>query len=52
MVSIARRIDSRTGLGMPGKSTGGEIRDASGTASVSAATPSPACSPGSGAPGT
>ncbi len=42
---------SRTGFGKPGSSTGGLIRDASGTASVSAATPLPAAAPGSGWPG-
>ena len=34
-------VERRTGLGKPGSSTGGEIREASGTASVSTAVPSP-----------
>jgi hypothetical protein len=41
----------RTGFGQPGSSTGGVMRDASGTASVSAAVPSPARGPGSSRPG-
>ena len=41
----------RTGLGKPGSSTGGLIREASGTASVSTAVPSPTEGPGNGTPG-
>jgi hypothetical protein len=40
--SSATRSPSRTGFGQPGSSTGGEIREASGTRSVSGARPSPA----------
>ena len=38
-------IDSRTGFGKPGRSTGGVMREASGTASVSGAHPSPTLDP-------
>ena len=45
--SMSATAVSLTGLGNPGSSTGGVIREASGTASVSAATPGPAGDPGS-----
>ena len=43
--------ESRTGLGKPGSKTGGEIREASGTALVSTAVPSPTDGPLRGTPG-
>ena len=42
---------SCTGFGKPGSRTGGVIREASGTASVSETVPSPTDGPGSGVPG-
>ncbi len=45
-------MPSRTGFGNPGSSTGGVIREASGTTSVSNAYPSPTDGPSSGVPGT
>ena len=49
--SIRTLIDRSTGLGKPGSSTGGEILEASGTASVSGSVPCPTGSPSSGDPG-
>ena len=49
--SIRTLIDRSTGLGKPGSSTGGVIREASGTASVSGSVPGPTGSPSSGDPG-
>ena len=51
IAATIRNIVSRTGFGNPGSSTGGLIRDASGTASVSAATPPPVGAPPNGLPG-
>ena len=49
--STSTWAESRTGFGKPGSSTGGEIREASGTASVSGSVPVPTFSPGSAVPG-
>jgi hypothetical protein len=49
--STSTSRDRSTGFGKPGSSTGGEMRDASGTSSVSSAVPSPTCSPSTGRPG-
>ena len=49
--SIWTLMERSTGLGKPGSRTGGVIREASGTASVSGSVPNPTGSPSSGAPG-
>jgi hypothetical protein len=49
---MSTSIDNRSGFGKPGSNTGGVMREASGTASVSSVWPEPAGGPGSGVPGT